>query len=226
MNKYFTIEKENDIEEKNSNTIEDICAKKYYSIHIEGLPYGSLIRETDNYYEALDIYRNIKKLFYLFSCKVVLQKHIVNNDDTEEVTNIFVKQIGEEFDIKGHLKNIMNSLDQLDKMKRMYISTNSECDKYLSAFNHSLENINAERLNEDQMRNIFRNLEEKGALRRISKSQIDHLSSLQNNLSSIRSNANKALETFNKIEYNRKSQKAVENRILKDKEYLSKIGLI
>lgn len=225
MNKYFTVEKENDVieEDKNINSLEEI--KKYYSIHIEGLPYGSLIRETDNYSEALDIYRNIKSLFYFFDCKIILQKHIVENG-IEETKDIFIKQVGENFSIEKHLKNILDSLDQLDKMKKTYISTNSECDKYISAFNHSLENINAERLTETQMRNIFRNIEEKGALRRISKSQIDHLTNLQSNLSSIRSNVNKALENYKKAEYHRNSQKAIENRILKDKEYLSKIGLI
>lgn len=220
MSKYFTIEKENEQEEKEVKT-----ERKYYSIHIEGLPYGSLVRETDNYSEALDIYRNIKSLFYFFDCKIVLQKHIVI-DDCEQTTDIFVKQVGEDFSIEKHLKNILNSLDQLDKMKKMYTSTHSECDKYFSAFNHSLENINAERLSETQMRNIFRNIEEKGALRRISKSQIEHLINLQGNLSSIRSNTNKALDNYKKTEHNRKSQKAIENRILKDQEYLSKIGLM
>lgn len=219
MSKYFTIEKESEKE------INEQKEKKYYSIHIEGLPYGSLIRETDNYSEALDIYRNIKSLFYFFECKIILQKHIIK-DNKEEVKDVFIKQVGEDFSIEKHLKNILNSLDQLDKMKRTYTSTNSECDKYISAFNHSLENINAERLTESQMRNIFRNVEEKGALRRISKSQIEHLINLQSNLNSIRSNTNKALDIYKKTEHNRKSQKAIENRILKDKEYLAKIGLI
>lgn len=219
MNKYFTIEKEKDEIESVSEV------KKYYSVHIEGLPYGSLIRETDSYSEAVNIYRNIKNMFYFFNCQVILQKHVVT-DGKEEVKDIFVKQVGDNFNIEKHLMNILNSLDQLDKMRKTYTSTNSECDKYISAFNHSLENINAERLTESQMRNIFRNVEEKGALRRISKSQIEHLMNLQSNLSSIRSNTNKALDIYKKTEYNRKSQKAIENRILKDKEYLSKIGLI
>lgn len=219
MNKYFTIEKEKDEIESVSEV------KKYYSVHIEGLPYGSLIRETDSYSEAVNIYRNIKNMFYFFNCQVILQKHVVT-DGKEEVKDIFVKQVGDNFNIEKHLMNILNSLDQLDKMRKTYTSTNSECDKYISAFNHSLENINAERLTESQMRNIFRNVEEKGALRRISKSQIEHLINLQSNLNSIRSNTNKALDIYKKTEHNRKSQKAIENRILKDKEYLAKIGLI
>lgn len=217
MNKYFTIEKESEKEEIQEK-------KKFYSIHVEGLPYGSLIREADTYSEALETYRHIKSLFYFFDCKIILQKHVVI-DDNEEVTDVFVKQVGEEYSVKKHLNNILNSLDQLDKMKKTYTSTHSECDKYISAFNHSLENINAERLTEEQMRYIFRNIEEKGALRRVAKSQIEHLINLQGNLNSIRSNTNKALENYKKTEYNRKTQKAIENRILKDKEYLAKIGL-
>lgn len=229
MNKYFTIEKERDLEiektDTEQNNIEQVEEKKYYSIHIEGLPYGTLIRETDDYSEALNIYRQIKNSFNFYECKIVLQKHIVKGEE-EEIKNIYVKNIGEDFGIEKHLNDILNSLEQLDKMKKMYTTTHSECDKYLSAFSHSLEKINAERLSEDQMRNIFRSIEEKGALRRIAKSQVDHLTNLQHNLNSIRSNVNKALEIFKKTEYHRNTQKAIENRIAKDNEYLSIIGLL
>lgn len=224
MNEYFTIEKEKDLNLV-ANEIEPEKEKKYYSIHIEGLPCGNLKRETEVYSEALDIYRAIKESFYLYECKVILQKHIII-EGKETTTIIHVKQIGVDFGIKKHLQNILDSLDQLDKMKKLYTSTNSECDKYISAFNHSLETINAERLTEEQMRNLFRNIEEKGAIRRISKSQLDYLLNLQNNLGSIRANTNKALETFKKMEYNRNTQKAIENRTAKDKEYLTTIGLL
>lgn len=226
MREYFTVERENNIDknevEKVTKFIEE---QKYYSVHVEGLPYGTLIRESEKFSEAYNIYREIKNNFYFYECKVILQRHIKIGNE-EKISVVYAKNIGKDFGIERHLKNILNSLDQLDKMKRLYTSTNSECDKYISAFSHSLEKINAERLNEEQMRNIFRNVEEKGALRRIAKSQIEHLTNLQNNLSSIRSNANKALENYKKTEYNRNSQKAIENRVIKDNEYLATIGLL
>lgn len=224
--KYFTVEKENDIERKETEEIVSyIDEKKYYSVHIEGLPYGSLIRETEDYSEALNLYRQIKKIFNFYYCEIVLQKHITIGDEIK-TTDIYRKQIGEEFAIDKHLHDIINSLDKLDKMRKLYTNTNSDCDKFLSAFSHSLEHINAERLSEDQMRELFRNVEEKGALRRISKSQMDHLMNLQNNINSIRSNANKALDTYKKTEFNRRTQKAVKNKAAKDNEYLSTIGLV
>lgn len=224
MSEYFTVEKEKDLN-LIVNETEPNEERKYYSVHIEGLPCGNLKRETEVYSDALNIYEAIKQSFYLYECKVILQKHVVLGGE-ETVTIIYAKQIGEDFGIQKHLQNIIHSLDQLDKMRKLYTSTNSECDKYISAFNHSLESINAERLTEDQMRNLFRNIEEKGAIRRISKSQLDYLMNLQNNLSSIRSNTNKALETYKKIEYNRNTQKAIENKTAKDKEYLATIGLL
>ena len=224
MSEYFTVEKEKDLN-LIVNETEPNEERKYYSVYIEGLPCGNLKRETEVYSDALNIYEAIKQSFYLYECKVILQKHVVLGGE-ETVTIIYAKQIGEDFGIQKHLQNIIHSLDQLDKMRKLYTSTNSECDKYISAFNHSLESINAERLTEDQMRNLFRNIEEKGAIRRISKSQLDYLMNLQNNLSSIRSNTNKALETYKKIEYNRNTQKAIENKTAKDKEYLATIGLL
>lgn len=224
--KYFTVEKENNIERKETEEIASyIDEKKYYSVHIEGMPYGSLIRETEDYSEALNLYRQIKRIFNIYECEIVLQKHVTIGDKTE-VTVIYSKQIGKEFGIEKHLHDIINSLNKLDKMKKLYTSTNSDCDKFLSAFSHSLEHINAEKLSEEQMRELFRNVEEKGALRRISKSQMDHLMNLQTNLNSMRSNANKALDTYKKTEFNRRTQKAVENKVAKDNEYLSTIGLI
>lgn len=225
MSEYFTIEKEKDLN-LIVTEIEPEEEKKYYSVHIEGLPYGSLIRETEDYSEALMLYRDIKKKFDFFKCRIVLQKHIIGKDNEEEVATIYSKVVGDDYEITKHLNDILEILNKLDRMKRMYLSTNSECDKYISAFNHSLENINAERLSEDQMRDLFRNVEEKGALRRISKSQVEHLTNLNSNLAQIRANVNKALESYKKIEYNRTTQKAIENRTAKDKEYLSTIGLL
>lgn len=222
MSEYFSIEKQDIIEQD----IETEIKEKYYTIRIEGLPYGSLIRETTNYSEALDMYREIKNEFNFFNCRVILEKHIIKENNCEETICIYSKKIGEDFEIEKHLNDIITTLDKLDKMKRMYLMTNSECDKYISAFQHSLEHINAEKLSETQMRSLFRNVEEKGALRRISKSQIDHLTTLSGNLSQIRSNVRKALEAYKKVEYNRNSQKAIENRMIKDKEYLTTIGLI
>ena len=60
MSEYFTIEKEKDLNLIVAE-IEPEEEKKYYSVHIEGLPYGSLIRETEDYSEALMLYRDIKK---------------------------------------------------------------------------------------------------------------------------------------------------------------------
>lgn len=225
MSEYFTIEKEKDLNLIVAE-IEPEEEKKYYSVHIEGLPYGSLIRETEDYSEALMLYRDIKKKFDFFKCRIVLQKHIISKDNEEEVVTVYSKVVGDDYEITKHLNDILEILNKLDRMKRMYLSTNSECDKYISAFNHSLENINAERLSENQMRDLFRNVEEKGALRRISKSQVEHLTNLNSNLAQIRANVNKALESYKKIEYNRTTQKAIENRTAKDKEYLSTIGLL
>ena len=197
MNKYFTLGGEqnseveqinienNNIDKQNKENNKEEKEEKYYSIHIEGLPYGTLIRETQDYSEALDIYRQIKNNFSFYECKIMLQKHTIkkeNDKEKEEISIIYTKNIGEDFGIEKHLNDILNSLEQLDKMRKMYTNTHSECDKYLSAFSHSLEKINAERLSEDQMRNIFRSIEEKGALRRIAKSQVDHLTNLQQNL--------------------------------------------
>ena len=53
MRKYYKIENQE------TKAIND----KFYSIYIEGMQYGNLIRKTDDFSKALDIYRDFKSKF-------------------------------------------------------------------------------------------------------------------------------------------------------------------
>ena len=53
MKKYYTIE----------NQETKAIDNKFYSIYIEGMQYGNLIRRTNNFSQALEIYRDLKSKF-------------------------------------------------------------------------------------------------------------------------------------------------------------------
>lgn len=218
--------KEEKIEQK---VIKKEKPEKYYTIAIKGMHYGSLVRKTEEYAEALKIYRGLKKAFYLFNCNIVLSKHIIEKTEEgkeQEITTvIYNSPIGNDFNIKLQLENILAIIDSLDNMKKIYTNTYSESDKYVSAVRHVLEETNTENLSDETIREIIRGMEEKGALRRISKKQLDYINALVQNVSSIRSNVNKALETCKKMDYHNNTEKAKQNSEAKSHEYREILGL-
>lgn len=203
--------------------------ERYYTIAIKGMHYGTLIRKANEYKEALKIYHELKQAFYLFNCNVVLSKHVIEIDENgveHELTTIISNPcIGNDFNIKLQLENILAILDSLDNMKKIYTNTYSESDKYVSAVRHVLEETNTEDLSNETIRQIIRGMEEKGALRRISKKQLDYINALVQNVSSIRSNVNKALETCKKMDYHNSTEKAKQNSEAKSHEYRDILGL-
>ena len=75
------------------------------------------------------------------------------------------------------------------------------------------------------MRQIWRGVEEKGSLRRISKSQVDYIQNMTQNIGSIKSNANKCLETCKRLNYLNNTEKAKQNSKAKSEEYRKILGL-
>lgn len=202
-----------------------IYKDKFYIIEVEGLPYGSITRKATDYSDALKIYREVKKTLNILKCEVKLNKYTVNEYDEIVCTTVHRKLIGQEYDIKHKLNQIKEILTEIDTMKKIYTSTHSESDKFLSAVYHTIETVNAEDLTEQEMRTIFRKMENKCTLRRASKDQIDYLQVLQPNLNQISANVNKALEVYKTKEYNSKTQKAKQNSENKTMQYRELIGL-
>lgn len=229
MKKYYEIESvENEIIAKDNAIITeetDTIVKKTYYIYIEGMQYGSMTRKTDNYSEALKLYREMKTKFNIFKCNVVLDKHVEYTDGVIDITTVYKKAIGQKYDLQSRFKEILEIANEIDKMKRMYIATSTDADKYVSAFTHTIEEMNTEEISDSQMREMFRGVEEKSALRRISKVQIDYIQNIGQNISSIRSNANKCLETCKKLEYLNNTDKAKQNSKAKSEEYKKILGL-
>lgn len=215
--------------EKKQTTKNNLKAEKYYTIAIKGMHYGTLVRKTKDYSEALKIFRELKQAFYLFNCNIVLSKHVIekleDGEEQELTTVIYNSPIGNNFNIKLQLENILTIIDSLDNMKKIYTNTYSESDKYVSAVRHVLEETNTEDLSDETIREIIRGMEEKGALRRISKKQLDYINALVQNLSSIRSNVNKAIETCKKMDYHNNTEKAKQNSEAKSHEYREILGL-
>lgn len=200
--------------------------EKYYCIYIEGMQYGSLTRKTKNYSEALEIYRDMKKKFNIFKCRIVLDKCCVYSNGKTITTNIYKKPIGENYDIQSKFQQILNIIDELDTMKRMYMNTNSDADKYLSAFTHIIEESNTEELSNMQIRSMFRGVEEKASLRRISKMQVDYIQNITHNINSIKSNASKCVESCKKLDYLNNTEKAKLNSRIKSEEYKRTLGIL
>lgn len=199
--------------------------EKFYNVEVEGLPYGSITRKAIDYSDALQLYREVKNTLKILRCEVKLNKYIVDENDVITCTTVHKKTVGQEYDIKNKLNQIKTVLSEIEAMKKLYTSTHSESDKFLSAVYHTIETVNAEDLTEQEMRNIFRKMESKCTLRRASKDQIDYLQVLQPNLNQISANVNKALETYKLKEYNSKTQKAKQNAENKAMEYKELIGL-
>lgn len=222
MKKYYELEK---IEETVIVEEKDVIVNRFYTIYIEGMQYGSMTRKTDNYSEALRIYREMKNKFNIFKCYVVLDKHIEYVNGTKETSNVYRKAIGQKYDLQTRFKEIVGIIDEIDKMRKLYANTSSEADKYVSAFTHTIEETNTEDLSDSQMREMLRGVEEKAALRRISKVQIDYIQNITQNIGSIRSNANKCIDTCKKLEYLNNTDKAKQNSKAKSEEYKKILGL-
>ena len=200
MKKYYTIENQ---ETKAVDT-------KFYSIYIEGMQYGNLIRRTNDFSQALDIYRDLKSKFNIFKCNVVLDKHLIFEDGTTAIVNIYKKTIGQDCDLEYKFKQIIDIIDEIDKLKRLYNQISTDADKNIS---------------DETMRQIWRGVEEKGSLRRISKSQTDYIQNMTQNIGSIRSNANKCIETCKRLTYLNNTDKAKQNSKAKSEEYRKILGL-
>ena len=108
----------------------------------------------------------------------------------------------------------------------MYMHTNSDADKYLSAFTHIIEESNVEDLSNKEIREMFRGVEEKASLRRISKMQVDYIQNIMHNINSIRNNAHKCVESCKKLDYLNNTEKAKQNSKIKSEEYKRTLGLI
>lgn len=215
MRKYYKIENQ---ETKAINN-------KFYSIYIEGMQYGNLIRKTDDFSKALDIYRDFKSKFNIFKCNVVLDKHLTYEDGTSAVVNIYKKTIGQECDLEYKFNQIIDIINEIDRLKRLYNQISADADRYISAFTHVVEEENIENISDETMRQIWRGVEEKGSLRRISKSQVDYIQNMTQNIGSIKSNANKCLETCKRLNYLNNTEKAKQNSKAKSEEYRKILGL-
>lgn len=215
MKKYYTIE----------NQETKAIDNKFYSIYIEGMQYGNLIRRTNNFSQALDIYRDLKSKFNIFKCNVVLDKHLIFEDGTTTIVNIYKKTIGQDCDLEYKFKQIIDIIDDIDKLKRLYNQISTDADRYISAFTHVVEEENTENISDETMREIWRGVEEKGSLRRISKSQTDYIQNMTQNIGSIRSNANKCIETCKRLTYLNNTDKAKQNSKAKSEEYRKILGL-
>lgn len=200
--------------------------KKYYCIYIEGMQYGSVTRKTEDYSEALSIYREMKQKFNIFKCYIVLDKCVVYTNGAIITSNIYKKAIGQDYDIQSKFKQILDIISEIDGMKRMYMHTNSDADKYLSAFTHIIEESNVEDLSNKEIREMFRGVEEKASLRRISKMQVDYIQNIMHNINSIRNNAHKCVESCKKLDYLNNTEKAKQNSKIKSEEYKRTLGLI
>lgn len=216
MKKYYTIEKEQ---------MDMLKDKKFYSIYIQGIPYGTLKRKTNNFYEALEIYRTLKEKFNIFKCDVILDKHTILEDGTVIVTNVHKKTIGQHCDLENKFKQILAILDDIDNMRKLYNQISTDADRYISAFTHVVEEENTEDIPNEVMREIWRGVEEKSSLRRISKSQTDYIQNMTQNIGSIKSNTNKCLETCKRLNYLNKTEKAKQNSKAKSEEYRKILGL-
>ena len=225
MNECFDIlEETEDILEIESLENEEI--DKNYIIYIQGMQYGSVTRRTKDYSEALSIYRDMKSKFNIFKCHIVLDKQVIYKNGETVTTNIYSKSIGENYDIQAKFKEILKIIHEIDNMKKMYLNTNSDADKYLSAFTHIIEESNIEDLSDNEIREMFKGVEEKASLRRISKMQVDYIQNIHYNINSIRHNAYKCIESCRKLDYLNNTTKAKENSKVKSKEYKKTLGLI
>ena len=221
------LEETEDISEE-TESIEDSTVEeidKNYIIYIEGMQYGSVTRKTKDYSEALSIYRDMKQKFNIFKCHIVLDKQIIYSDGTNTITNIYKKSIGEDYDIQSKFKQILDIIHEIDNMRKMYMNTNSDADKYLSAFTHIIEESNIEDLSNTEIREMFKGVEEKASLRRISKMQVDYIQNIHYNINSIRHNAYKCIESCKKLDYLNNTEKAKQNSKIKSEEYKRTLGL-
>ena len=208
---------------ENNETIE-FKTKKIYIIEVNGLSYGKIIRKTENYTEALKLYREIKDILKISQCEVKLSKAIIENEkDVISSSIIHKKIIGSEYNLENKLLELKNIIDEIMTMKKMYTVSHSESDKFLSAVYHIIEHSNSEELTEKEMRYIFRNMENKCAIRRASKDQIDYITLIEPNLNQILRNTNKAIELYKNKEYNSNTEKAKkksEEKLIEYKEIL------
>lgn len=215
MKKYYEIEGK-DVKEIKS---------KHYEIYIDGMNYGSLVRKTDDFNKARQIYRELKDKFNIFKCTVIFDKKYIFTDGTEYSKNMHKKEIGQDFDLQFKFNQVIKMMDEIDTMKRMYQNMQTESDKYVSAFTHVMEEENTEELSNEELRQIVRGVEEKGALRRIAKAQTDYIHNLTNNIGSIRANANKCVDTCKKLTYLNNTDKAKQNSKAKSEEYRKILNL-
>lgn len=222
MKKYYELEQ---IDLEKSEEDKETIVEKHYSIYIEGMQYGTICRKTHDYSEALRIYREMKNKFNVFKCYVVLDRYTVYKNGVTSVKNVYRKAIGQKYDLQTRFNQILEIINDIDRMKRMYTNTHSEADKYLSAFTHIIEESNTEDLTDEEIRAMLRGVEETAALRRISKVQMDYIQNITQNLGSIRSNTNKCIETCKKLEYLNNTDKAKQNSKAKSEEYRRVLGL-
>lgn len=209
MKKYYEIE---------GKEVKEIKSK-HYEIYIEGMQYGSLIRKTTDYSKALELYRELKHKFKIFKCVVVFSKKLVFTDGTEYSKVVHKKAVGQDYDLQHKFNQVIDIMNEIDSMKRLYQNITTESDRYVSAFTHVMEEENTEELSDEELRQIVRGVEEKGALRRIAKVQTDYIQNMTNNIGSIRSNANKCVETCKKLNYLNNTEKAKQNSKAKSEEY-------
>lgn len=197
--------------------------KKFYIVEVKGLSFGKITRKTDNYSEALKLYKEIKNMLKICQCEIELTKVIVQNDNTMSSSSIYKKSIGNEYCIENKLLELRNIVEEIKEMKKMYNIYRSESDKFLSAVYHVIEHSNSEELTESEMKYIFRSMENKCTIRRASKKQIEYISSIEANLKEILININKALELYYNKTQNANSDKAKkksEEKLIEYKEIL------
>lgn len=215
MKKYYEIE---------GKQVKEIKSK-YYEIYIDGMNYGNLVRKTEDFNKARQIYKELKEEFNIFRCTVIFDKKYVFTDGTHYSKNMHKKEIGQDFDLQLKFNQVIKLMDEIDSMKKMYQSLQTEADKYVSAFTHVIEEENSEELSDEELRQIVRSVEEKVALRRISKAQTDYIHNITNNIGSVRSNANKCIETCKKLTYLSNTEKAKQNSKAKSEEYRKILNL-
>src|SRR5699024_10908426 len=108
-----------------------------------------------NFSQALDIYRDLKSKFNIFKCNVVLDKNLIFEDGTTTIINIYKKTIGQDCDLEYKFKQIIDIIDDIDKLKRLYNQISTDADRYISAFTHVVEEENTENISDETMREIW-----------------------------------------------------------------------